>query len=586
MSNGSAVSKARVAIVGAGPVGLTMALELARRGLQVVLLETKKELAWSSRAICISRRSLEIFDRLQITGRFFEKALPWNRAKTFHRDAAPVFQLELPEDAQDRFPPFVNIQQYYTEAFLLETLRGLGTSRTEPRWGHRVAGVDSLRDGVRLRIETEESSHTLECEWLIAADGARSSLRTLLNLPLKGTSYEGRYLIADIVIEGAALPVERYVWFDPPSNPGSTVILHVQPDGVWRLDIQVGSDVSEEKVLADDYLRPRIQAHLDLLGIGTPWEIKWRSLYRAHALSLDDYRCGRILFAGDAAHLVPIFGVRGLNSGIDDAHNLGWKLAEVMSGRADDSLLDSYTEERRRAALENLGNAIKSTWFMSPPHRGFRVARDAILELARSESWARDLINPRQSTAHAYLLSSLITTDEWDGGVPPGRVVPSRRLSAPDSHLQRLISGRMLTLLVLSQAETAAQAAVLDSLAERLSIALVRLGKAVNPKDREAIRDVFEGSRFACYLIRPDEYVAARFATVDPEGIEAAVRKVRGMAGAAAEPFIPIEDVPAVVPWTPLETLFNRLAAEFRPAGGEPLDDVERAKAIFLASRG
>ncbi|MFD2498385.1 FAD-dependent monooxygenase [Rhizorhabdus histidinilytica] len=171
----------------------------------------------------------------------------------------------------------------------------------------------------------------MKAGWVVAADGARSVVRQALGLKLQGDSYEGRYLIADIEVAGVERPVERHVWFDPPSNPGSTVILHVQPDGIWRIDIQLRDEDGDE-MLEEERLLPLLQAQLDMMGVTAGWTLVWKSIYRAHALTLDSYRHGRVMLAGDAAHLVPIFGVRGLNSGIDDAHNLAWKLALVAAG--------------------------------------------------------------------------------------------------------------------------------------------------------------------------------------------------------------------------------------------------------------
>ena len=426
-SGGPTAGKERVAVVGGGPVGLIAAIELARHGLRPVVLDAKDGIAWSSRATCISRRSQEILDRIGAGPAFAAKALPWSRGRTFHRDQL-VFRLEMPHAPSDRHAPFINIQQFYTEQFLLDALQALGDG-AEVRWGHRVAGArQDGEGGVALAVTAPGGGgYELRADWVVAADGGRSALRELLGLSLRGTSYEGRYLIADIEVEGADWPVERHVWFDPPSNPGSTVILHVQPDGVWRIDCQLRDGEDPEEALRDENVAARLQAQLDMMGVRAPWRMVWKSLYRAHCLTLDSYRHGRVLFAGDAAHLVPIFGVRGLNSGIDDAHNLGWKLAMVARGEAPEALLDSYSHERLRATRENLANAAKSTWFMSPPGAGFRLMRDAVLTLAAEHPWASALVDPRQSSAHTYDNSPAVLRDEVasDAGVRPGAPLPN-----------------------------------------------------------------------------------------------------------------------------------------------------------------
>ncbi|MDP3768764.1 MAG: FAD-dependent oxidoreductase, partial [Dehalococcoidia bacterium] len=410
MSRRSASGLARaldVVVVGAGPVGLATALDLAAHGMRPLVLEAEDEISWTSRAICISRRSQEILERIGVGDAFSAQALPWSRGKTFHRDTL-AFRLEMPIEPGDRHAPFVNLQQYHTEQRLLDRAEALGPDALELRWGHAVTGVTQENGGARLTVQAPDGPYEVQAAWVVAADGARSRVRGSLGLGLQGSSYEGRYLIADISVVGSSLPVERLVWFDPPSNPGSTVILHVQPDDMWRIDIQLGDGEDAELALQDHKLFPRIQAHLDMMGVTASWQMVWKSVYRAHALTLADYRHGRVLFAGDAAHLVPIFGVRGLNSGFDDAHNLAWKLALVARGKAGLPLLDTYTDERMRATRENLAAATKSTWFMSPPTEGFRVMRDAVLSLATEVAWAGALLNPRQSSAHVYDTSPVV----------------------------------------------------------------------------------------------------------------------------------------------------------------------------------
>ncbi|HEX8927324.1 MAG TPA: FAD-dependent monooxygenase, partial [Actinomycetota bacterium] len=509
----SGQERATVAVVGGGPVGLIAATELARQGLRPVVLDGKAELAWSSRAICISRRSQEILDRIGAGPAFAAKALPWFRGRTFHRDRL-VYRLEMPHAPGDRHAPFINIQQFYTERFLLDALRAAGDG-AEVRWGHKVTGARQDGDGVALEVAAPDGGgYELRADWVVAADGGRSAMRELMGLSLRGTSYEGRYLIADIEVEGADWPVERHVWFDPPSNPGSTVILHVQPDGVWRIDIQLRDGEDAEEALRDENVAARLQAQLDMMGVRAPWRMVWKSLYRAHCLTLDGYRHGRVLFAGDAGHLVPIFGVRGLNSGIDDAHNLGWKLAMVARGGAPEALLDSYSHERLRATRENLASAAKSTWFMSPPGAGFKLLRDAVLTLAAEHPWASALVDPRQSSAHVYDDSPVVLPDELPGvaaGVRPGAPLPNApaTLAGPGDgggtaacHLQGALPPSGLALLVF-----------VDALGpDRVAKLLGAPALAALP-----LEPVLVGSEGALAAVTPPG-AAVRRAVVDPEG--------------------------------------------------------------------
>lgn len=567
-----AVSSGPVAVVGAGPVGLVMAIELARRGIRTMVFDSKKEVSWSSRAICISRRSLEIFKRIGIVPSFFEKALPWNSGKTFYRDQL-VFELRMPHSTEDAFAPFVNIQQFHTESFLLDTLHRL---RGQVRWASDVVGVHQDASGVQLGVNTDGNVQEFAFDWVVACDGARSQVRQALGLNLRGTSYEGRYLIADVQVEGVNRPVERHVWFDPVSNPGSTVILHVQPDNIWRIDIQIEGDIDDATALDERTLIRQIQSHFDMLDMRTPWRVIWKSVYRAHALSLDSYRDRRVLFAGDAAHLVPIFGVRGLNSGIDDAHNLGWKIAAVVRGNGVPALLDSYTEERRAATLENLAHATKSTWFMSPPTPGFRLMRNAVLALAKSQPWAKTLINPRQSTAHVYKASSVIRYESADCGPPgiePGAVLPSMMVGE-DRHLQDLLPDDGFALLIFGANLSPDACRRTVSLADALGIAPILIGgslqvaKTVIEDADQRLATVFAAERFACYLVRPDEHIAARFKSVDEGVLAQALRQALGHTPSSAPvEFVEVTAADQLVPRTRMEMDFEDLARAFDRQG-------------------
>jgi 3-(3-hydroxy-phenyl)propionate hydroxylase len=535
-----------VAVVGAGPVGALASLELARRGIGVVLFEARTDVSWTSRAICISRRSMEILDRAGVGEMFAAKGLPWSRGRTFHHDRL-VFELDLPHSPGDRHAPFINLQQCYTERFLIDALTTVPNA-PDLRWGHRVTRVGPSREGVRIEVEGPNGSYSMDADWLIAADGARSIVRSSLGLELKGTSYEGRYLISDIVVEGGEWPVERYVWFDARANPGSTVILHVQPDGVWRIDMQLHENEDPEAALADEQLLPRLQAQLDTIGATAPWRLVWKSVYRAHSLSLDSYRHGRVLFAGDAAHLVPIFGVRGLNSGFDDAHNFAWKLAMVALGEAPDHLLDSYSFERRKATSENIANADKSTWFMSPPTAGFRRMRDAALLLAGDEAWARSLINPRQASFHVYDGSPIVLGDDRPGeGVRPGSPVPNLPLG--DDHLHQALAPLGFSALLFENGLSPDLLSDAAGECDSLGIKPVVIGRGEG-----AIHRRFAADDFPLYLVRPDEHVAARLRADQIPRLKSAY----GIAvGGRATHAAPREEVQVA---TPIEEMYEALS--------------------------
>ncbi|WP_249123866.1 FAD-dependent oxidoreductase [Saccharopolyspora erythraea] len=499
-----------VVVVGAGPVGLALALGLARRGVRVTVLEAGDSVCAGSRAICLSRHSLEVLERLGVGDRFAELSLPWTSGRSYYRDTE-VLSFDMPSGAGDVHPPMVNISQSVAEQVLVDAIEA--TDGCEVHWRCRVLDCTRHDDHAVLEVGTPQGPARVRADWVVAADGARSAVREALGLRLDGTSYEGRYVIADIHWP-AALPTERRVWFDPPSNPGSTIILHRQPDDIWRVDYQLQPGADPELEADEQRVRERIARHLDWLGNDRPWTLEWTSLYRAHALSLGSYRHGRVLFAGDAAHLVPIFGVRGLNSGLEDADVLAWMLAAVVDGEAAPALLDVYATERRDAWCQNVTEAEKSTLFMTPGTRGYELTRDAVLALATRRPALRELVNPRQSSA-THSRTSPLTLPCDAPGLRPGDPVPDRvvRTSTGTSSLNSL-RGRDFALLGFGVA-TAELGEAVSALAGRTGVGVRGLATGAG-REHPAVGalDDADGALAAEFGARPGEVFAIR-----PDGL-------------------------------------------------------------------
>ena len=405
-----------VVIVGAGPVGMTLALDLAQQGIRGVVLDDDDKLSAGSRAICFAKRTLEIFDRLGVGDAMVAKGVSWNVGKVFSKDDHVYTFNLLAEDGHQR-PAFINLQQYYVEGYLCDAV--LKRSDIDVRWKSKVVGINNRTDGVDLTVESPDGNYLLKADYVIACDGSRSPVRKALGLEAKGQTFRDRFLIADVKMT-APFPTERWFWFDPPFHPNRSVLLHKQPDNVWRIDFQLGWDADPEEETNIERVRARVQA---LLGADTEFEFEWISVYTFACMRMEKFRHGRVLFAGDSAHLVSPFGARGANSGVQDADNLGWKLALVLRGDAPDRLLDTYASEREFAADENILNSTRATDFISPKSEASRLFRDAVLALAKDHPFAQRIVNSGRLSMPATFHDSPLNTpdaDEFSGAMMPG----------------------------------------------------------------------------------------------------------------------------------------------------------------------
>lgn len=525
-----------VIVAGAGPVGLAAALELARHGVSCVVLDRKNTLNDGSRAICVSRSSFETLQQLGVAEVFEEKSLGWTHGRCYYRDRM-IYRMEMPHSDQERYLPMYNIQQQYIEQFLVDRIAQLA-DLIDLRWQSEVIGMQAADDAVTLRVRTPEGEYQLEGQYLFAADGARSALRKMLGLKLEGENLPGHYVIADVQMQHD-FPTERRSFFESSANPDSTVLVHRQPDNLWRIDWQLDPHQDADEALSESNVRLRVQAILDMLGHHGPWELEWWSLYTANTLCLDDYRHGRTLFIGDAAHIVPIFGVRGLNNGLADAVNAAWKLAYVMRGEAGDNLLNSYTPERRGATLDVFSNAGKSSRFMTPPTCGYALMRKAALQLSLTQDFAKRFADPRQVLPYTYSDSPLTVFAERDrqfaGGVAAGSVAANRKTGAGGFLLDRLGTG--FTGMYFNQRErlpdaVAALSARLQQIDRRFKL-LVISDLPLQHDRFEVImdthHDVFDGYAArdgSFYLLRPDRYVAGRWQDASAQEIGEVLAKM------------------------------------------------------------
>jgi 3-(3-hydroxy-phenyl)propionate hydroxylase len=504
-----------VVIVGAGPVGLTAALDCAARGIRAVVLDDNDTVSIGSRAICYAKRPLEIWDRLGCSERLLAKGVSWKVGKVFFRNRLS-YQFDLLPETDHKMPAMINLQQYYLEEYLVDQLRK--QQLVELRWKHKVVGVRQEEDHATLTIETPVGAFALEAEWVIACDGANSDVREMVGGAFAGHFFEDRFLIADVVMK-ADFPIERWFWFDPPFHPHQSALLHRQADDVWRIDFQLGRDADAEAEKEPERVIPRIRA---MLGDDRPFELEWASVYQFACRRIDNFRYGRVLFAGDAAHQVSPFGARGANSGVQDVDNLTWKLKLVLVGDAPPGLLDTYHEERGVAADDNLLNSTRSTDFISPKSTASRRYRDAVLELAENNPFARPLVNSgRLSKPTPYLRSSLNTPDEdvFSGRMQPGTNcddAPVTRDGAEGWLVDAL--GEGFTVLTFGAAP------VREVESGRVRAAVLSIGDDLIDR-KGALAERYDGGPGVTYLIRPDQYVAARWRSFDPAKIARALAR-------------------------------------------------------------
>ncbi|HEX8662401.1 MAG TPA: FAD-dependent oxidoreductase [Beijerinckiaceae bacterium] len=513
-----------VVVAGAGPVGLCAAIDLAQRGVSVVLLDDADRIGEGSRGICYAKRTLEILDRLGVAQRCLDKGVTWKVGKVFQRDAL-LYQFDLlPEDGHE-MPAFINLQQYYLEQFLCERTGEL--DNLDIRWRNKVIGLEPRNDGARLTVETPDGPYRLDADWVIAADGARSTLRRLLALDFVGEAFEDRFLIADVRM-AEKFPPERWFWFDPPFHAGRSALLHKQPDDVWRIDLQLGPDADPIAEQAPERVIPRLR---QMLGPDAQFELEWVSVYTFQCRRLERFVHGRVVFAGDAAHQVSPFGARGANSGIQDAENLAWKLALVLAGEAPTGLIDTYDLERSAAADENIGHSTRSTDFIAPRSAQELRFRDAALSLARHADFAKRMVNSgRLSTASVYDTPlSTPDRDVWSGAARLGAPLPDAPLLDRAGNPVWLLdaAGGDATLICVANGEALPPLPGLKRLA---------VGNDLLDRDGHFARR-FDATPGAAYLVRPDQHLAARWRRFDADAVAAAVRRFKGL-GIGDEPWV------------------------------------------------
>jgi 3-(3-hydroxy-phenyl)propionate hydroxylase len=507
-----------IVIVGGGLSGLTLGCDLAGRGIDSVLLDEDDTIGVrgaSSRGIVYAQKTLEIFARLGTYARVKEKGVTWSVGKTLAGDDV-VYSFNLQLESASEQPPFINLQQFYIEWFLVDRIRELG--HCELRWKNRVTKVEASRDCAIVAVETPAGPYVLEAEWLIDATGVNSGIRQGFGLETHTARLADRWCITDVRFR-EKFPTERWTWVEAPFNENRGVWQHLMGDDVWRLDYQMASDCDPEYVSRRDVAEARLRAHLG----DREFELVWVGPYAYRDHLLDDFRHGRVFFMGDAAHVVSPFGARGGNSGIQDAFNLGWKLALVRKRQAPEALLDTYDAERQPAARQNLEVTSRTSRFLAPQSAAERTLRRAVIGLAREHAFARPLVNSgRLSVANPYPDSPAVTAAGWSVQNVPITLPGGARGSLVE--LARQVGTVFIGILYQpTRGHALAEFARIEATGLPFRFFVCGPGGIGDPEGRLAAVLKAEPDTFA--LVRPDLYVGALVRNANAAQAEGALRR-------------------------------------------------------------
>lgn len=518
---------APVVIVGAGPVGLSAAIDLALHGIATIVLDDNDVVSVGSRAICWSKRTLEIFDRLGVGDRMIEKGVTWQVGRLFHR-TREVYAFDLLPEPGHKMPAFINLQQYYVESYLVDRAMAF-PDLIDLRWKNRVTNVAPRYDHAVVTVATQDGTYQLQPRFVVACDGARSPTRSALGLDFDGQVFEERFLIADVKMT-ADFPSERWFWFEPPFHQGQSALLHKQPDAIYRIDLQLGWDTDPDIEKDPDRVTERIVAmvgHRD-------FTLDWVSVYTFQCRRLAQFVHGPVIFAGDSAHVVSPFGARGGNGGIQDIDNLCWKLAAVLKGVAPPNLVESYDTERGHGADENIRNSSRSTRFMTPKSATERSFRDAVLDLATDQPFARRLVNSGRLSQPCNLAASPLQTPSAPAigaAVAPGSACVDAPIDGPGAGWMLNRLGGQFLVLTVTETQGPAKPLPLD-----LPELTVSCGSspAADLADGHRLSDPsgLVASRYGTgwhYLIRPDQHVAARVPLGAVQALDDAHQRALGL---------------------------------------------------------
>ncbi len=549
-----AVQRVPLVIIGAGLAGLALACDLAERGVSAVVLDDDNTIGVrgaSSRGIVYAQKTLEIMERFGIYERIRQKGAVWSVGKTLAGHDV-VYEFDLSTTSDSRQPPFINLQQFYLEWFMVDRIMELNADaerNAEPersnqidlRWKNQVAGFTQFDDHARIEIETPAGNYAIEADWVCDASGVSSFVRDSLKIGMSQARGIDRWCISDVRFK-EKLPVERWTWVEAPFNDNRAVWQHLMADDVWRMDFQMGPETDLEYVSRPEVAAERVRRQL---GQDVEFEIVWVGPYSYRAQLIEKFREGRTFFLGDSAHAMSPFGARGGNSGIQDADNLGWKLALVLGGQAPEALLDTYHAERRPAAQFNIMTTRRTARFLQPESPAEKILRDAAISLAKEYPFARHLCNTGR-LSNSYLYGKPPTSRAQQHkvhGVDVGEAVQNVEFIGPDGRRMALVDlfrgqaafvgfwigspGRGVSKIEVTAAEVIHLANASAPLLRMLEVDSNSLGLSVvnDAAGKLAAALGLNDDQPMFCLLRPDMHLAARFEQPSAAKVKAALRR-------------------------------------------------------------
>lgn len=485
----------QVLVVGAGPTGLVLAADLLARGISIRIIDKGDGASLETRAIAVHARALEVLDHMGLAERFVDHG-QMVRWFSFYTDGKRRVSLDLSRNGT-RFPFMLDIPQHQTETLLRARVAELGGVVEQ---GTELTGLSDEPAGVTATVrDVDGQPRQITAGYVAGCDGAHSRVRHELGLPFRGHPYPQDWLLADVRLDWARAENEVHAFFRANATP---LICFPMREHRWRLVVPFAGDRASGP--------PDLAEIQRLVGQRAPEPVvasdpTWLASFNCHRRSTDIYRRGHVLLAGDAVHIHTPAGGQGMNTGITDAHNLGWKLALVAAGRAPDQLLDTYGAEREPVADQVLGLTHTLVRLGTMTHPAKRALRDAIIPAAFAVGPVhRRAIRRFTQVNVAYPASSLTQTGRRRGRPRPGQRVPDIEVLTAEGPSRLFIvlrRGRHIIVVTGADPDSALASPALEPYRDLFEV--VTCGSA----DARAFRGTHAGSVF---LVRPDGYLAAR----------------------------------------------------------------------------